>query len=110
MRWIGRLKIMSRSYKKTPYSGDHKGKWKKRRANEKVRNWFKRNLDANISRGDFRKIQNPWDICDFYSITTFKEYWQWELNWYEQHKNLYNLPKPDKKKSYRKWYKGYKMK
>lgn len=101
---------MSRSYKKTSYSGDNKGKWKKRRANNKVRSWFKRNPDVQISRGDFRKIQNPWDICDFYSITTFEKYWQWELNWYKEYKDRYNLPKPNKKEVYRKWYKRYKMK
>lgn len=101
---------MSRSFKKTPYAGDHKGKWKKRRANDKVRSYFRRYPDMQISPGDYRKIQNPWDICDFYSITTFEEYWQWEVNWYEEHKDHYNLPKLNKKELYRDWYKAYKMK
>ena len=101
---------MSRSFKKTPYCGDKKGKAKKHMANDKVRSFFRKNSDITISRSDYRKIQNPWDICDFYSITTFEEYWQCELNWYEEHKDRYNLPKPNKKEVYIEWYKAYKMK
>lgn len=102
---------MSRSYKKTPYSGDHKGKWKKRRANDKVRSWFKKNPDAQISRGDFRKIQNPWDICDWCCFETFEEAWEWEVNFYNQFKDRYpHLKEPNKKEVYREWYKSFKMK
>ena len=103
---------MSRSYKKTPYSGDNKGKAKKRIANKKVRSWFKRNPDAKISRGDFRKIQNPWDICDYCTkFESFEEWWEWEQAWYSELKSIRpNLKEPNKKKSYRDSYKGYKMK
>ena len=34
---------MSKSYKKTPWCGDHKGKLKKRIANHHVRKWLKEN-------------------------------------------------------------------
>lgn len=102
---------MSRSFKKTSYCGDHKGKWKKRRANDKVRSYFRRNPDAQISRGDYRKIQNPWDICDWCDkFESFEDYWNWEIKWYEQNKDRFNLPKPNKKELYREWYKAYKMK
>ena len=102
---------MSRSYKKTSYSGDHKGKEKKRIANQKVRSWFKRNLDVKISRGGFRKIQNPWDICDYYSLCSWEDYWKEELELYEYIKTKGgNIQKPDKKQSYREWYKSFKMK
>ena len=46
---------MSRSYKKNPWSGDTKGKWKKRQANSKVR-MFLKNLDndqLNRTRNSF---------------------------------------------------------
>ena len=101
---------MSRSFKKTAYCGDNKGKLKKRRANDKVKSFFKKNPEIKISRGDFRKIQNPWDICDFYDIESFETYWNFELTFYEANKDIYNLPEPNKKEAYRNWYKAYKMK
>lgn len=102
---------MSRSYKKTNYSGEPKGKWKKRRANDKVRSYFRKNVDAKISRGDYRKIQNPWDICEDYCICSWENYWKAELEWYEYFKAKgRNIQKPDKKQSYREWYTRYKMK
>lgn len=102
---------MSRSYKKISYSGDTKGKSKKRIANHKVRSYFKRYPDAKISRGDYRKIQNPWDICDYCSMCTWEEFWQFELEWYEWFKGLgRNVKKPNEKESYRDWYTRYKMK
>lgn len=97
---------MSRSFKKTPYSGDAKGKDKKRLANDKVKSFFKRNKDIQISHGDYRKIQNPWDICDFYSIETFEEYKKFTLELCDK----FNEPYPSEKEMYRDWYKAYKMK
>ena len=102
---------MSRSFKKTSYCGDNKGKKKKRLANDKVKSFFKKNQDIQISRGDFRKIQNPWDICDWCTkFESFQDYWEWEVKWYEQNKDRYHLTKPNKKELYRDWYKAYKMK
>ena len=40
---------MSKSYKKTPWCGENKGKTKKRNANHQVKNWFKRNPDDNFN-------------------------------------------------------------
>ena len=60
---------MSRS-KRAPYWVDGYGsKWKpkaKQRANRKVRNALKK-LDKldNIAPGEFKKMSNSWDICDF---------------------------------------------
>lgn len=102
---------MSRSFKKTSYCGDNKGKKKKRLANDKVKSFFKKNQDIQISRGDFRKIQNPWDICDYCTkFESFESYWDFEVTFYETHKDRYNLSKPNKKEAYRDWYKTYKMK
>ena len=47
---------MSRSYKKTPYCGDHKGKSKKRIANHKVRNWLKQNPEVALKGNAYKKI------------------------------------------------------
>ena len=62
-------------YKKTPWCGDHKGKSKKRIANHHVRNWFKRNPDAILPPGAYKKIYCSWDICDYGWIHTWEDYW-----------------------------------
>ena len=46
---------MSRSYKKTPWAGDKKGKIKKRIANQTVRSWLKQHPDVKLSKSDFKK-------------------------------------------------------
>ena len=98
---------MSRSYKKTPYCGDTKGKDKKKIANHKVRMYLK-NTEYKLFRNDYKKIYDSYDICDFYWIISWNEYWNNELKYYKQYPNLFN--KPDYKQTYRKWYKHYKMK
>lgn len=47
---------MSRSYKKTPWCGDHKGKSKKRIANHHVRNWFKKILMRYFRQEHIKKF------------------------------------------------------
>ena len=47
---------MSRSYKRTLWCGDHKGKSKKRIANHHVRNWFKRNPDVILPQEPIKKF------------------------------------------------------
>ena len=63
---------MSRSYKKTPYCGDCKGKSSKRAANSKVRAVLKQNPDAITSGRAYRKLYDSWEICD-YQWSEFKE-------------------------------------
>ena len=64
---------MSRSYKKTPYAGQKKCKFSKNYSNKKIR-------QAEIQRvkiadgGAFKKILDPWDICDFHGVETWKEF------------------------------------
>lgn len=109
---------MSRSYKKVPYCGDKKGKIKKRIANHKVRSWLKQHPDAILQKGDFKKLYETWDICDYYWITNWKEYWDSEIRTYYYFEYMFpyrNVKKyknkfPNKKESYRQWYKYYKMK
>lgn len=101
---------MSRSYKKTPYCGDNKGKDKKRMANKKVR-MFLKNLDHELKYGDYKKIYESYDICDFYLSETWEEYWEWCLrHYYEWNSTGITMPFPNKKEEYRNWYKTYKMK
>ena len=94
---------MSRSYKKTAYCGDHKGKDKKRIATLKK-------LDYNFSSySAYKKIYEQWKICDWYFLESWKEYWEWEKKVYKRFPELYKKPL-NKKEAYRKWYKMYKMK
>ena len=99
---------MSRSYKKNPWSGDTKGKWKKRQANSKVRMYLK-NQENEVSNNEYKKISDSWDICDYGWIQTWEQYWNYCLKSYERHPEYYKTP-PNKKEEYRKWYKWYKMK
>ena len=103
---------MSRSYKKTPWFGDHKGKSKKRIANHHVRNWFKRNPDVILPPGAYKKIYCSWDICDYGWICTWEDYWNncqrrhqeaIERGW-EHYMDL------NKNEEYRRWLKYYKNK
>lgn len=102
---------MSRSYKKTPWSGDSKGKEAKRLANHKVRNWLKQNPYATLQYSKYKRVYETWDICDFGWITPWEEYWQGRLNTWQQWRKF--SPKeeyPERQKEYRKWWKYYKMK
>lgn len=96
---------MSRSYKKHPWAGDNKGKWKKRIANSKVRSYLK-NYENTLKFSDFKKVHESWDICDYGWLYTWDEYWEHTM----QDCKRFNLPAPDKKKEYRYWFKTYKMK
>jgi hypothetical protein len=108
---------MSRSYKKTPYCGDHKGKLKKRLANHKLRQRLK-NFDEEYQHMSYKNVTNRWDICDYYDIIDWQEWWELHL---KRHYEAVNgirhycsssndiLP-PNKKELYRKWYKYYKRK
>ena len=99
---------MSRSYKKTPYAGDAKGKAKKRDANSKVR-MFLKNIENTLSNNSYKKVYESWDICDFYWIETWEQYWEQCQKMYNEHPERYKEP-PNRKKEYRNWYKWYKMK
>lgn len=100
---------MSRSYKKTPWSGDHKGKDKKRIANHKVRNWLKRHPNVILNGNSYRKIYESWDICDYGGIETWGQYWESAVRvWYRW--RYYYEPFPDKKAEYRNWVKYFKTK
>ena len=101
---------MSKSYKKTPYCGESKGKKKKKIANRRVRRQLNRNLDLDARNGNYKKLYNSWNICDYGWRTTWEEYWEKELNWYN--KKCYLFPnkkfeRPNKKESYQRWLRYY---
>ena len=108
---------MSRSYKKTPYSGDTKHKEDKRAANRRVRRYLNRlNLDdESFAPAAYKKVSESWNICDYYSITTFadhlysrKKHYSWGIKLlgakFDEDGNL------DEKREYRLWWKWYKAK
>jgi hypothetical protein len=101
---------MSRSFKKTPWAGDSKGKIKKRIANKAVRNWLKQHPDVAIQGGQYKKIYETWDICDYGWITSWEEYWASCIKNWERWFCRYGKPYPDKKEEYREWLKRYKIK
>lgn len=97
---------MSRSYKKTPYCGDNKGKNKKRFANSKLRTKLKNHDFILANGGAYKKVYESWDICDFYWITSWKEYWDICIRIWHQYGGDY----PDKKQEYRYWLHHYRNK
>lgn len=97
---------MSRSYKKVPYCGDRKGKEKKRAANQSVRAWLKQHPTVSLQKSDYKRLYEQYDICDYFWIMTWQEYWEDTILSCLR----FNEPYPNKKDVYRKWYKYYKMK
>ena len=104
---------MSRSFKKTAYSGDPKDKDMKRAANRKVRRALKQNEDLVLRNSDYKKLFESWDICDFGWISSWERYWigvlrfyYWKLSTFPE---KYVTP-PDKEKAYQEWQKQYKRK
>lgn len=94
---------MSRSYKKTLRSGDCKDKFFKNYANRKLR----RNKFEDLQNGSYKKNFSSWQICDFNSLNwSFEEHWNMTL----KRCSKWNLPIPNKKEIYRKWYQENKAK
>lgn len=99
---------MSKSYKKTPWSGDKKGKWKKRRASKVVRRYLKRHPEYLCQRMQYKKIYCSRYICDYGFLYPWEEHWT-----YVQEENSHvhaNEPKRSKEDEYRQWYQEYKAK
>jgi len=101
---------MSRSYKKTPGGGDSKGKDNKRLANHKVRQALKKNLELPRKGTKHKRVYNSWEICDYFDISTFEEYWNYRLKIWYNWGHLYDDSYPDKEKEYQNWCKYYRRK
>ena len=97
---------MSRSYKRTPYCGDNKGKAKKHNANAKVRTKMK-DLDFILANGNaYKKVYESYNICDFGWVTSWQEYWEICIRMWHRYGGEY----PDKKQEYRYWLHHYRNK
>ena len=101
---------MSRSYKKTPWCGDRKGKDKKRIANHIVRQYLKNHMDLNLKPGDYKKLYETWDICDYGWTSTWEQYWASEWRSYHWMCSMFphrDNKEPNKEECYRRWLKFY---
>ena len=107
---------MSRSYKHTPYAGDRKTKWAKRQANRKFRNYLRRyNIQDEFPFSAYKRIGESWNICDYYSIMTWKEHLTWREKWLARGSkpwgmNLFEDGDFNIDKEYQLWSKWYKRK
>ena len=92
--------LMSRSYKKTPKSGDENDKVYKKYANRKVRRLPLE--EPTLKRKAYRKVSCSWDICDYKEVgTTFEEYWNGLLkSWLTWGRN-YGIPYPNREQAYK---------
>ena len=103
---------MSRSYKKSTYCVDKKGKLKKRFANKKVRQWLKDNPSIIIQKGDFKKLYETYDICDYSFYNSWESYWNNCLRYQQEdiNRGYGSYIELDYEKEYRHWLKCYKCK
>lgn len=98
---------MSRSYKKTPRSGDTKKKFFKNYANRVLRR--DKSEDAVLNHKSYRKRYCSYDICDYETVgETFEQHWRRELKYWHNYGKYRGEPFPDRSESlkeYNKWYK-----
>ena len=100
---------MSRSYKKTPRSGDRKDKYFKRYANRRLRRMSLEHLD--LKGKSYKKTFCSWNICDYETVgTSFEQYWLSVVrSWHRWQKEL-NEPFPDREQTYQDYIKWFKRK
>ena len=97
---------MSRSYKKTPRSGDQKDKVFKTYANRK----FRRDKFNNLQHNSYKKNFCHYDICDYETVgETFEEWWKHCVSVWHNWGYRYE-PYPSRDEEYRMWYKWFKAK
>ena len=93
---------MSRSFKKTPYCGLANNQKCKRKANKTFKHKInKLDITDSLAPGMYKRFFQSYDICDFYSIITLKEWMTSRRKW---HKFI------DEKKEISNWSKWYKRK
>lgn len=97
---------MSRSYKKTPYAGDTRGKRNKRFANHKVRQWLRMHPEESVQHSGFRKVYESYDICDYGWTLSWHEFWRNEVNsWKHWGYKYRDFPsKSHSREQYMRWY------
>jgi hypothetical protein len=98
---------MSRSYKKTPRSGDKKDKFLKRYANRKLR---RQKLTSDLQHNSYKKNYCSYEICDYETVgTLLEQYWSRSVSrchewWYSYE------PYPDRDEVYQEWMRWFKRK
>lgn len=100
---------MSRSRKKTPYSGDRKDRRYKRYANKKVRQKLK-NSEEIYNYKEYKKLFCSYDICDYYTIEgDFETFYKNEISrWYRWRVYPYlNYEFPTREKAYQDYMRYY---
>ena len=98
---------MSRSYKKTPRSGDRKDKFFKTYSNRK----FRRDKFNNLQHNSYKKNFCQYDICDYETIEySFEAWWRDSLRRWNTWGYRHGEPYPTRKEEYRQWYKWFKAK
>lgn len=106
---------MSRSYKRTSFSGG-KNKFSKTQANKKYRRQKMNDITAQHSQ--YKKHYDSWDIVDYFDIARdFDSFLKYEYTIYNSNQSygwinalLNKGIKPTRKALYKVWYKEYKMK
>ena len=92
---------MSRSYKKVGHCKcEHSCKKGKQYANRRLR---RKGVNYEIPNGKaYKKLNESWDICDYFCICTWKDYQNWceKPRWWQE----------PEKANYFEYYKSYKMK
>ena len=96
---------MSRSYKKTPRSGDKKNKFLKKYANRKYR---KLPLEDTVQHKSYKKTFCSYDICDYEDVgTTFEQYYQGRIKWWRVFSCYSNEPFPTREKAWQEYLKYF---
>lgn len=99
---------MSRSYKKTPRSGDTKDKFFKRYANRRLR---RKPIDDVLQNKSYKKDFCSYDICDYEEVgTSFEQfYFHCVRSWYRW-RRYNNEPFPTREEAWKEYLKWYKRK
>lgn len=97
---------MSRSYKKTPRSGEQKNKYFKRYANRRLR---RKKFNINLKNKTYKKDFCSYNICDYETVgMTFERFYQQQLKFWYMYRKFYGEPYPTReeaKKDYNRWFK-----
>ena len=98
---------MSRSYKKTPRSGDRKNKFFKNHANRV----FRYDKFNTLQHSGYKKNYCRWNICDSETIEySFDAWWKSSVSEWLNKGQYRGEPFPSLEEEYRLWYKWYKQK
>jgi hypothetical protein len=100
---------MSRSYKKTPRSGDTKDKFFKRYANRRLRH--KPSDEEPLQNKSYKKDFCCYDICDYEEVgTSFEQFYHQCVRSWHRWRQYHNDPFPTREEAWKEYLKWYKRK